>query len=89
MPENLDNIIITCSDCVKHLYPNKGRWARKDMKFCTHVKKNFNNEHLWVKITSVKKDRVEGTVANISILESSPTFGTKVSVRYKEIEEVC
>jgi len=87
--ENPDNIITTCSNCAKQLYPNKGKWAKRDMKFCTHVKKDFNNEHMWVEITRVKKDGVEGTVVNIPIFENSPTFGTKVFVKYEEIEDVC
>ena len=88
MSESPDNIMTPCDECTKKMYPNKGKWTGRDMKFCTHVKKCFGHEHMWVEITEVLKDGVEGTVANEPVLPGSPGFGTKVFVKYAEIEDV-
>jgi len=87
-PEPEENIITLCKECRKRLYPNAGNWKKPDMKFASHVKKNFNGEHMWVKIVSIHDDGVIGTVDNIPVTEGSPTLGTMVCVPYEEIEDV-
>lgn len=86
--ESDDNILISCKDCSEKLYPNRGRWQKSDMKFATHVKKNFDGEHMWVKISCIQEDGIIGTVDNIPIKSESPILGTVVFVKYTEMEDV-
>jgi uncharacterized protein YegJ (DUF2314 family) len=86
--ESKDNITIVCSKCSDKFYPNKGHWTKTDMKYATLVKKNFNGEHMWIKIISVQNDGILGEVDNIPIFPDSPKLGQTVYVEYKEMEDI-
>mgnify|MGYP001055318719 CR=1 FL=1 len=86
--EPKDNVITICSECSERLYPNRGRWTKRDMRFCTHAKKVFGREHMWVKILKIREDGIVGTVANIPVFPDSPNYDTEVFVKYADIEDV-
>ena len=91
-PEPEENIIVMCPKCAKKMYPAKGRYTSKQLKFATHVKKGFKTrgmvEHMWVKITAITPEGVIGTVDNVAICRGMPKLGEQVLVKYKEIEDV-
>ncbi|MDH5375803.1 MAG: DUF2314 domain-containing protein [Candidatus Bathyarchaeota archaeon] len=83
-----DNAIMPCGDCSEKKYPKKGKFTREDLKDCSHVKKEFHGEHIWVRITEVLDDGVKGTIDNDPVFETTPDYGTEVFVKYSEIEDV-
>jgi tetratricopeptide (TPR) repeat protein len=70
-------------------HPNKGKFTRKDMQFCESVLTRFGRgEHMWVVITKITDEGIEGRVDNTPTKEGSPKYGEHVFVCYKEIEDV-
>lgn len=82
------NVEFYCEECSKKKYPNKGKYTIKDMKLCTHVKKDFGKEHMWIRIVAITAEGIIGTVNNDPTRDTSPPFGTTVTVKYEEIEDV-
>jgi len=76
------------TDPSKLLYPKKGTFTKKDLVGKTHVKKNFNGEHMWVAIDSIQDIGIFGTVDNVPEWEGSPEYGQNVFVLWSEIEDV-
>jgi hypothetical protein len=59
------------------------------MRFCEAVLKYFGSgELMWVVITRVLEDGVEGWVDNDPIVEGSPRYGEHVFMRYEKIDDV-
>jgi len=60
MSEPKDNVVVTCGDCAEKIYPKKGTFTKNDLEGCTHVKKEFHGEHLWIKISEITDEGVKG-----------------------------
>ena len=71
-------------------YPNRGKFTKKDMQFCEAVLKCFDSgEIMWVIITKVLEDGVEGWIDNSPMMQGSPRYGEHVFARYEEIYDIA
>ena len=86
MPEN--NIRWLCPECVKGLYPNKGKFTIEEISRATHVKKQFGREHMWIIIDDLSSESIIGTVDNDPVLPDSPKCGERVLVKVEEVEDI-
>ncbi|MCW4000916.1 MAG: tetratricopeptide repeat protein [Candidatus Bathyarchaeota archaeon] len=69
-------------------HSNKGKFTKQDMKFCHAVFACFGHEHMWVVITQINDDGVEGWVNNEPRNAGSPKYGEHVFIRYGKIEDI-
>lgn len=92
MIENPNNIQYVCKECIDKLYPNKGKFTREQLLKAEYIKAPFTDgistEHMWVKVTKVNENDLEG------ILDTEPTeisnvmYGDAVGVPFSEIEDI-
>jgi len=88
MSEPRSNIGYICSDCIPERFPRAGLFPPDEVKRATHVKVNFDGEHMWIKIDKVTKAGVSGTVANDPTRFNSPPFEAEVFIAFGKIEEL-
>ena len=87
--EPRENIIYTCSDCSKTMYPRAGTFTLDEISHSNHVKANFGREHMWVKVDEITHLGVKGTVANQPERPSSPPYGAEVIIEFEHIEDIA
>lgn len=93
-----ENIIMTCEECSKNMYPNKGKL---DAKVEDYVKLKFRgkkgNEYMWVKVTNIDKPNdgitddvynFEGVLDNDPVLVDDMKCGDIVRFRKEDILEI-
>ena len=78
--EDPNNIVILCQECTRAKYPNRGLFKKHDLLGTTYIKKCFNREHMWVKISVIEDDGVVGIVDNVPMFEDSPKLGEEVFI---------
>jgi len=89
LSEPSSNIREICDECVGKAYPKKGKFTKSDIEKAKYVKKEFNREHMWVKIVEVTELGIRGIVNNDPEREGSPKNGTAVFVTFAEIEDTA
>lgn len=87
--ENPDNIVYACSDCSKAMYPRAGTFTPDEIRAATHIKANFEGEHMWITVTNVTDQGVNGTVDNEPVRPRSPKYGAKVFIVFSKIEDIA
>ncbi len=88
MREPDSNIVYTCSDCSKEMYPRAGTFTADEVRASSHIKANFDSEHMWVKIVKVTDQGVNGTVDNDPVRPGSPPCGAEVFIVFSKIEDI-
>ena len=88
MREPKDNLVYFCSDCSKKMYPRAGTFTPDEVRSSTHIKANFNTEHMWIKVVTVTEQGVKGTVDNDPERLGSPPYGAEVFIAFGKIEDI-
>ena len=88
MAEPRSNIEYTCSDCSKEKYPRAGAFTLGEVRASSHVKANFEGEHMWLKVGKVTDQGVVATVANDPERPESPPYGAEVFIAFGKIEDI-
>ena len=94
--EDPENIIMTCSDCIEKMYPNKGNF---DPNVGDYVKMKFygdkGNEYMWVKVAHIDlvetlddDYKFEGTLDNDPVLVKDIKCGDRIRFRKEDILEL-
>jgi hypothetical protein len=86
-PEDPNNIDFCCEKCFAKMHPSKGKYTRGMLRYATCVLVAFGTEHMWIDVVALTHEGVVGTVANYPINKTSPAYGTKVTVKYSEVED--
>lgn len=86
--EPRSNIEYFCSDCIKEKYPRAGTFTPDEVKASSHVKANFDGEHMWLVVGKVTDQGVVGTVDNDPTRSGSPPYGTEVFIAFGKIEDI-
>ena len=83
-----DNIVYVCSDCIKGLYPRAGTFTPDEVRSSSHIKANFDGEHMWIEVVTVTEQGVRGTVANDPERSGSPPYDAEVFIAFGKIEDI-
>ena len=86
--EPRSNIGYTCSDCIKKIYPRAGSFTPDEVRAASHVKANFDGEHMWLEVGVVTDQGVNGRVANDPERPESPPYDAEVFIVFSKIEDV-
>jgi len=86
--EPRSNIRYTCSECIREMYPRAGSFTPDEVRAASHVKANFDGEHMWVEVDKVTDQGVNGTVANDPERPESPPYDAEVFIVFSKIEDV-
>lgn len=86
--EPRDNIVYVCSDCIKGMYPRAGTFTPDEVRASSHIKANFDGEHMWIEVVTVTEQGVKGTVANDPERSGSPPYDAEVFIAFGKIEDI-
>lgn len=86
--EPRSNIGYICSDCVKDKYPRAGTYTPDEIRSASHIKANFNGEHMWITVDKITDQGVNGTVDNDPERPGSPPCGAEVFIALGKIEDL-
>jgi hypothetical protein len=86
--EPRSNIRYVCSDCIKEMYPRAGTFTPDEVLASSHIKANFDKEHMWLAIVKVTDKGVRATVDNDPVQPRSPPYGAEVFVVFSKIEDI-
>ncbi len=89
--ENKENIIAGCKKCFNQRREDfQKTFDKYSLKIGNFVKKGFKEkeevEHMWVKITGLKGDRIVGILNNEPVVLKDIKLGDFVEVKFDEIE---
>jgi uncharacterized protein YegJ (DUF2314 family) len=83
-----DNIICTCPDCRKVMYPFAGKFKAANLKAGDVVKAAFQGrEHMWAIVTRIEGTKVHATLDNDPVIVDMK-FGDAVVLEEVEIEDM-
>lgn len=85
--EPRSNIRYVCSDCSKELYPRAGTFTPDEVRASSHIKANFDGEHMWLKVVKITDQGVLATVDNQPERPGSPPYGAEVFIPFSKIED--
>lgn len=82
--ENETNIVLTCRECSDEMYPNKGKFDVKVGEFAKirfEAENGLTSESMWIKVTKVNGDELEGVLDNDPIFIKSVKYGDIVKFK--------
>ncbi len=86
--ENEANIVLTCKECSDEMYPNKGKFDVKVGEFAKirfEAENSLTSESMWIKVTKVNGDELEGVLDNDPIFIKSVKCGDIVTFKKEDV----